>query len=56
MTAMRELQDEVLQAAWARGLSEIHASVPTIGFDKRLAQLGWEKDRPGWNLWSRQTQ
>jgi hypothetical protein len=56
MTAMRELQAEVLHAAAARGLSEIHASVPSIGFDKRLTQLGWEKDRPGWNLWSRQTE
>lgn len=59
MTAMRELQDEVLREAAARGLEEIHASVPTVeitrGFDKRLMQLGWEKDRPGWNLWSRQT-
>lgn len=55
MTAMRELQDEVLREAAARGLSEIHASVPSIGFDKRLAQLGWLKDRPGWNLWSKQT-
>lgn len=53
MTAMRELQTEVLREAGARGLSEIHASVPSIGFDRRLAQLGWLKDRPGWNLWSR---
>lgn len=56
MTAMRELQDDVLGEAAARGLEEIHASVPAIGFDKRLAQLGWAKDRPGWNLWSRKTE
>jgi hypothetical protein len=55
MTAMRELQTEVLCVAAARGLDEIHASVPAIGFDRRLTQMGWEKDRPGWNLWSRRT-
>lgn len=55
MAAMRELQQAVLSEAWSRGLDEIHAAIPEIGFDKRLSQLGWEKDRPGWNLWSRRT-
>jgi hypothetical protein len=53
--AMKLLQDSVLADAYSKGLDEIHASIPEIGFDKRLAQLGWEKDRPGWNLWTRST-
>lgn len=55
MTAMQELQRQVVSEAYSRGLDEIHASVPAIGFDKRLTQLGWAKDRPGWNLWTRRT-
>lgn len=55
MTALQELQAAVLPEAWALGLDEIHASVPAIGFDKRLLQLGWAKDRPGFALWSRRT-
>jgi hypothetical protein len=55
MAAMQELQQAVLNEAFLRGLSEIHAAVPEIGFDKRLRQLGWSRDRPGWNLWSRST-
>jgi hypothetical protein len=55
MTAMQELQQAVLTEAYERGLDEIHASVPAIGFDKRLVQLGWLRDRLGWNLWSRRT-
>lgn len=55
LTAMRELQQAVLVEAYDRGLDEIHASIPSIGFDKRLIQLGWSKDRPGWSLWSRST-
>jgi hypothetical protein len=55
MDAMRQLQTAVLEEARARGLDEIHAAVAEIGFDKRLAQLGWEKDRPGWHLWTRRT-
>lgn len=53
--AMKLLQDSVLAEAYSKGLDEIHAAIPEIGFDKRLAQLGWEKDRPGWNLWTRST-
>lgn len=55
MAAMRELQQAVLAEAWDRGLDEIHAAIPEIGFDRRLVQLGWAKDRPGWNLWTRST-
>jgi hypothetical protein len=55
MTAMQELQRQVISEAYSRGLDEIHASVPEIGFDKRLTQLGWSKDRPNWNLWTRRT-
>lgn len=55
MTAMQELQEAVLNEAYLKGLDEIHASIPEIGFDRRLKQLGWEKDRPGWQLWSRRT-
>jgi len=55
MTAMRELQDEVIREAYARGLDDIYAAIPEIGFERRLRQLGWEKDRPGWHLWTRST-
>jgi hypothetical protein len=55
MTVMQELQQAVLRDAYSRGLDEIHAAIPEIGFDKRLVQLGWSRDRPGWNLWSRTT-
>jgi len=55
MAVMRELQQAVLKEAYDRGLDEIHAAIPEIGFDRRLRQLGWVKDRPGWNLWSRTT-
>lgn len=55
-TAMRELQEVVLREAYAKGLDEIHAAVPSIGFDKRLKQLGWSPDRPDFHLWTRSTQ
>jgi hypothetical protein len=53
--AMKLLQDSVLTEAYQKGLDEIHATIPEIGFDKRLTQLLWEKDRPGWHLWTRST-
>jgi hypothetical protein len=53
---IKSLQDAVLAEAYLKGLGEIYADVPEIGFDKRLRQLGWEKDRPGWSLWSRSTE
>lgn len=52
---MQILQRSVLSEAYAKGLDEIHASVPDIGFEKRLLQLGWSPDREGWKLWSRRT-
>ncbi len=55
LLAMESLQDAVLAEAYEKGLDEIHASIPQIGFDKRLIQLGWQKDRPDWNLWTRST-
>jgi hypothetical protein len=55
LTEMQELQSSVLNEAYRQGLDEVIASIPEIGFDKRLIQLGWIKDRPGWNLWSRST-
>ncbi len=55
LTEMQILQSSVLSEAYEKGLDEIHASIPEIGFDKRLLQLGWLKDRPGWNLWTRST-
>jgi hypothetical protein len=55
LTEMQSLQSSVLSEAYAKGLDEIHAAIPEIGFDKRLIQLGWLKDRPGWNLWTRST-
>ena len=53
--AMETLQGSVLAEAYRNGMDEIHAAIPEIGFDKRLMQLGWEKDRPGWTLWTRST-
>lgn len=53
--ALRELNDELSNRAYAQGLDLTHASVPPIGFDRRLQQLGWSPDREGWRLWSRET-
>lgn len=53
--ALRELNDELSTRAYWQGLDLTHASIPPIGFDKRLLQLGWSPDRDGWALWSRQT-
>lgn len=55
LTEMQLLQSSVLSEAYGNGMDEIHAAIPEIGFDKRLLQLGWRKDRPGWTLWSRST-
>lgn len=55
LTEMKLLQSSVLDEAYKKGLDEIFAAVPEIGFDKRLRQLGWEEDRPEWRLWSRST-
>lgn len=55
LTEMQLLQSSVLSEAFAKGLDEVHAAIPEIGFEKRLRQLGWSKDRDGWTLWSRST-
>ena len=54
-TALRELNAALSDRAYWQGLDMTHASVPSIGFDKRLRQLGWSPDREGWRLWSRET-
>lgn len=53
--ALGELNEALATRAYWQGLDLIHASIPPIGFDKRLRQLGWEPDREGWRLWSRVT-
>ena len=55
MAEIVNLQASVLSEAYKNGLDDICAAVPEIGFDKRLRQLGWTKDRSDWHLWSRQT-
>jgi hypothetical protein len=55
LTEMIDLQSSVLSEAYRKGLDDIYAAVPPIGFDKRLLQLGWIPDRPDWRLWSRST-
>jgi hypothetical protein len=58
MAAMCELQPEVLDEAYRKGLEEVHCTVPPSilsRFVKRLKQLGWLEDRPGWTLFSRST-
>jgi hypothetical protein len=55
LTTMQQLQEVVLDEAREKGLQDIHAAIPEIGFDKRLWQLGWEKDRPGFHLWTRRS-
>ena len=53
--ALRELDAALSTQAYKQGLDLTHASVPPIGFDKRLKQLGWSQDREGYRLWSRET-
>lgn len=55
-TALGELNGALSTRAYQQGLDETFASVQrSIGFDKRLRQLGWSEDRPGWQLWSLKT-
>ena len=55
LTEMQELQSSVLNEAYRNGLDNVWACIPEMGFDKRLIQLGWQKDRPDWHLWTRST-
>jgi hypothetical protein len=58
MTAMEQMQPEVLEAAWSKGLDEVEARIPTETeqiFEKRLRQLGWTRNRDGWHAWTRST-
>lgn len=55
-TALKEINNDLATRAYRQGLDVTHAAVArSIGFDKRLRQLGWEPDRKGWRLWSRKT-
>ena len=53
--ALRELNEELSTRAYWQGLDMTHASIPPIGFDRRLRELGWNPDREGWRLWSQDT-
>ena len=53
--ALGELNEALSTRAFWQGLDLTHASIPPIGFEKRLRRLGWEPDREGWRLWSRKT-
>jgi len=55
MAAMQELQPEVLKQAWEKGLDDVVCVVPDTvlsRFKKRLKQLGWDRDREGWTLFT----
>jgi hypothetical protein len=55
MRCMLELQPQVLSEAWQKGLDDVEARIPETTerrFQKRLTQLGWTKNRPGWAPWS----
>jgi hypothetical protein len=59
METMSDLQQSIIEAAWGIGLDDIIARIPEETeaiFKKRLHQLGWGKDRLGWNGWSRPLQ
>lgn len=58
MDAMEALQPAVLDEAYSKGLDEVVAVIPDSilkRFAKRLKQLGWNKGRDGWILFSRST-
>lgn len=58
LDAMLELQPAVLSEAYAKGIDDIEARLPETverRFYKRLKQLGWVRNRPGWFPWSRTT-
>ena len=58
MRAMEALQPPVLTDAYKLGLDEVEARIHSETekpFLKRLAQLGWKRDRSDLNPWSRKT-
>lgn len=58
MDAMEAMQPEVIHGAWSKGLDDIEARIPQETeaiFEKRLLQLGWERNREGWHPWTRKT-
>ncbi len=59
MEVMTALSPSVIGEAYAQGLDDVMATIPEDveqKFAKRLAELGWAKDRNGWALWSRPTE
>jgi hypothetical protein len=55
--AIQELQPAVLQEAWDKGIDEVDCAVPDeIGFQKRLEQMGWTAGRPGWTVFTHETE
>lgn len=59
MAAMREMQPEILNAAWLKGIDNLVCWIPEAveaKFEKRLGELGWKRDRVGWHSWSRKTE
>jgi hypothetical protein len=57
--AMDALQPEFLKACRALGAENVVAWIPDDvekKFEKRLAELGWQRDRPNWHTWSRSTE
>jgi hypothetical protein len=59
MNAMGEMQPAILDEACHNGIELIEARIPEETerrFLKRLKQLGWQKNRSGWNPWSRLTE
>lgn len=59
MEVMTALSPSVIGEAYAQGLDDVMAAIPEDvedKFRKRLGELGWQRDRSGWNLWSRSTE
>jgi hypothetical protein len=55
---LQALQAESMHDLMTKGIDTAVCWVPEKGdkfFAKRMAQLGWEKDRPNWISWSRKT-
>jgi hypothetical protein len=58
MEAMESLQAPSLAEAYALGLDDVEARIPKdieTGFEKRLQQLGWHRDRSDLQPWIRKT-
>lgn len=56
--ALQLLQEAVREEAQKLGIDDVVAYIPPElagRFAKRLKMLGWERDREGWEAWSRTT-